>query len=270
MTMLLLVARTSALIAAIGSAAAAPQARPSFAHLADWRITYTVSGGIAGAARAISVNRAGDLSADEHIRGQHVATRAGRDLLALIDGYLARARTVVKRAPERGADIMRATLILESRGRRYELEPTSELANALEKAWAAAITSALVGTWRESQWTLCQPAARLAPADIDATIDELVFRADGTYSITWQGGGARTTDVPHATIPDLTGRYTARPQTGGIEFTHEDAGVFHPSDFSGTGTFQVAGGQLTIKNVWFGTRRAAHRPDICALTFVRR
>jgi hypothetical protein len=48
-----------------------------------------------------------------------------------------------------------------------------------------------------------------------------------------------------------------------------DNGLFVPADFVGSGTYTMSGNQLTFTGVWFGTRRAKQKPDICELTFTR-
>jgi hypothetical protein len=127
----------------------------------------------------------------------------------------------------------------------------------------------IVGSWWQSGWKLCKPAAQLSAADVDVPIDELVIRADGTFSVTWRGGGAHTGDIPHVFIPDYTGHYTIESAAGRIRM-RIDNGLFVPRDFSGSGTYIVKGSELTLTGVWFGTRQAPQRPDICELTFTRK
>jgi hypothetical protein len=129
--------------------------------------------------------------------------------------------------------------------------------------------SAIVGSWRESGWELCTPVAQLTAADMDAPIDDLTFRDEGTFSVTWRGGGAHTGDVPHVFIPDYSGHY-AIDAVGGRITMRIDNGLFVPRDFAGDGTYALEGNALTLTHVWFGTKQAAHRPDICELTFARK
>jgi hypothetical protein len=235
--------------------------------LGDWRISYGVSGGIAGRSRTVSLSRGGDLTVEDSFKGQRVRTRAGADLVGLVTRYMPNARLAKPQSPS-GADMIYAALILTTGGRSYELEPAGTVTDALEGAGEAAVAAALVGPWRESQWKLCTPAAQLSMADMDPPIERLELRADSTYSVTWQGGGAHTTRIPHTAVPDYTGHYTVRPSSGSIQFTY-DTGLVHPTDFAGAGTFEIADEQLTLKHVWFGTRKATRKPDICELTFVR-
>lgn len=128
---------------------------------------------------------------------------------------------------------------------------------------------AIVGAWWQSGWKLCKPAAQLSSTDIDPPIDELVFREDGTFSVTWRGGGAHTSDIPHVFIPDYTGHFTVDPAAGGIRL-RIDNGLFVPRDFAGDGAYAINGNELKLARVWFGTRRAKQRSDICELMFARK
>src|SRR4029453_11190149 len=104
---------------------------------------------------------------------------------------------------------------------------------------------------------------------LDVPIDDLSFRADATFSVTWPGGGARTTGVPHVMLPDYSGTYTIKPELGAIHLNFPSS-VAPPRDFSGDGSFGIAQGKLTLKNVWLGTRTASQRPDVCELTLDRK
>ena len=129
--------------------------------------------------------------------------------------------------------------------------------------------SALVGSWRESGWKLCKPAEQLTASDVDTPIDDLVFRTNGTFSVTWRGGGAQTTDIPHVSVPDYSGHYTLDPAAHRIVM-RIDNGLFVPGDFVGDGSYAIDARTLTFTHVWFGTKQAPHRPDVCELTFTRK
>src|SRR5262245_29085456 len=88
----------------------------------------------------------------------------------------------------------------------------------------------IVGSWRQAEWKLCPPADRAEAVDLDAPIDDLTFRADGTFSVTWKGGGARTTSVPSVTLPDYSGTFTVTLATGAIQLRYP-SGVTPPRDF---------------------------------------
>ena len=147
-------------------------------------------------------------------------------------------------------------------------ELTREMTTTLDATGDAALQQALVGSWWQSGWRLCRPAAQLGPSDIDPPIDALVFKSDGTFSVTWRGGGAHTLDLPHVEVPDYSGRYTLPSTTGAIRMRYEN-GLYRPRDFSGDGSYQINGATLTLTGVWFGTRQAKTKPDICELTFTK-
>jgi len=50
---------------------------------------------------------------------------------------------------------------------------------------------------------------------------------------------------------------------------NRNADVFVP-DFSGQGSFRITPNELTLRNVWLGTKQATRKPDICELTFARK
>jgi hypothetical protein len=129
--------------------------------------------------------------------------------------------------------------------------------------------SPIVGSWRESGWKLCTPVAQMTASDVDTPVDDLTFRDDGTFSVTWRSGGAQTLDVPHVFVPDYSGHYTLDDAVHRITM-RIDNGLFVPEDFAGTGTYTLDGGALTLTHVWLGTKAAPHRPDICELTFARK
>jgi hypothetical protein len=142
-------------------------------------------------------------------------------------------------------------------------------ASAVAGVHQSGTSDAIVGTWWQSAWKLCNPATQLGPSDLDPPIDELVFNADRTFSVTWRGGGAHTGDIPHVFIPDYRGRYTVEPRAGRIQM-QIDNGLFVPHDFAGSGAYAITGNTLTLTGVWFGTKQARQKPDICELTFTRR
>lgn len=118
----------------------------------------------------------------------------------------------------------------------------------------------LVGLWRQSRWKLCTPVPELPASSMDPPVEELEFRADGSFSVTWK---------PFEWYRDYWGRYSYDLQSGSIELRIEH-GNFVPNDFAGKGGFKIHEGQLTLKRVWLGTKEAKQKPDICELTFVRK
>ena len=141
-------------------------------------------------------------------------------------------------------------------------------------ALQASVDPAVVGVWWQSAWKLCKPVAQLAASDVDPPIDELAFRADGTFSVTWRGGGARGYNEPgeqpvHFQVPDYSGHYATTAGDGKIKM-RIDNGIFVPRDFSGDGRYAINGNQLTLTEAWLGTRQAKKKPDICELTFTKK
>ena len=121
------------------------------------------------------------------------------------------------------------------------------------------VAAGLVGRWRQSSWSLCTPVPRLGAEEIDPPIGELVFDADGGFSVTW---------VPFEVYHDYRGTFTTDVRAGAIELKRGQ-GNFTPSDFDGHGSFEVNGDVLVLRDVWFGTKTAKRKPDVCALTFAR-
>ena len=142
----------------------------------------------------------------------------------------------------------------------------------------------LVGSWRQTGWKPCKPLAVLKPENVDWDLEELILKADGTYSVTW---------TPFEVYHDYWGRYTYSIARRGYNLAsdvgepgmRDDAtvgpwykgpielvikhGNFVPSDFSGKGVFAVRGKQLTLTDVKLGTRHAPQPLDLCERTFVR-
>lgn len=117
----------------------------------------------------------------------------------------------------------------------------------------------LVGYWRQSGWKFCTPVARLTAEQMDPPIDELWFRSDGTFTVTW---------VPFERYKDYWGHYTYDESTGALELAIEH-GNYVPRDFVGKGTAKVEGQRLTLDGVRLGTKKAKNRPEVCQLTFSR-
>lgn len=232
-----------------------------------WTIEYSVSGGIAFNVHALRVTRAGELAASDHRLGMDVTGRASPELLTKLGAFIQTARDAKKTPPM--PDAIGASLTVTVQGRRREVEPTPDISAALESAWNDAVRHALVGSWTQSGWKPCNPAEKMTSESIDVPIDDLTFREGGTFELTWRGGGARTTGVPHVALPDFSGRYMVMPPLGSIQFTVPPPAPT-PRDFAGDGSFQIAAGQLTLKRVWLGTRTAPRRPDLCDLTFSRK
>jgi hypothetical protein len=234
----------------------------------EWQVHYVTAGGLAFYTHALMVTRAGELRATDTRLGDDVTGRAANDLVTTIDAYLKTAREAKKTAPM--PDAISTSLVLTSVGQKDELALTRDIQARLDVAWDAAVSAALVGSWRQSGWKLCNPAAQLTAADTDTPIDDLTFRSDGTFGVMWRGGGAYTADIPHVFVPhsDYDGTYSATPSTGALSM-RSTSPLMTLRDFSGQGRFRIAGAELTLINIWLGTRQAPHKPDICELTFTK-
>jgi hypothetical protein len=236
--------------------------------LANWSaVEYSVAGGIAFNLHRVSVARSGDVTAADRRLGMDAAGRAPADLVARLTAFLKTARDARKTLPM--PDAIGTSLTVTAAGRTYDIEPSPEITGALESAWNDVIARAAVGKWTQSGWKPCRPAAQMTSTDLDVPIDDLTLGADGTFAITWLGGGARTTGIPHVSLPDYGGTYAIDAARGAMHL-RLPSGVAPPRDFAGDGSFQIAQGKLTLKNIWPGTRTAPRRPDICELTFDRK
>jgi len=236
-------------------------------ELNEWTLEYTLSGGMAFRIHSVSLTSSGALAAGDSALGHRISARASDDTVAKVRGLLTLA-TRPKPSGRPIPDVPMTALVVKTGGKSYDIAAPSDLFKTLDDAFNAAVAQALIGEWRQSAWKLCKPVAQLGPADIDPAIESLIFQEDGTLSVTWPGG-PRTTGVPHADVADYAGHYSVRPENGVIRM-RIDGGRFVPGDFDGEGTFALADGTLTIRDAWFGTKQAKHKPDICELTFVRK
>jgi hypothetical protein len=238
--------------------------------LKAWTLDYGISGGIAGIVRHVTLTADGSVVVDDGKGGTRLTGRAPDDLMTKMAALLTAARD--ERQPEKRRpmpDQIHAALSLTTAGHEHRLQLTPAISALIDDIVDKTGKRAVVGTWWQSGWKLCVPAARLAPSDVDPPIEALVLNTDGTFSVTWKGGGAHTTDVPHVPIPDYSGRYDIFPVSGLIGMRIE-SGIFTPADFSGQGSFTVSPNELTLRKVWFGTKHAARTPNICELTFKKK
>jgi hypothetical protein len=249
---------------------AAPQTIPRDPKV--WTLDYSVGGGKAGLDRHLRMTQSGELvvgnfeSIDGY--GSHVASHASSELMAKVTEFLKTAR---KASPTSGAPIPDAqyrTLTVTAAGRTEELVLPDDVASLLEATMDTTLKKAFVGGWWQSAWKLCQPAAQLTAEDVDPPIEKLVFQEDGRFSVTWRGSGAHTTRLPHAFIPNYSGRYVLSPAFSFIQMSFEPDG-YVPRDFSGEGHYRIDGDTLVLQNIWLGTQQAKRKPNICELTFAR-
>jgi hypothetical protein len=113
----------------------------------------------------------------------------------------------------------------------------------------------LVGYWQEVAQLSCATGAEVAPA---LPIEELVFGADGTYSVTW---------TPFESYLDYWGTYAFDPAQGTLELS-VTYGNNVPPDVDGNGTFAVAEGKrLILTDLWLGSSREDQGPANCGHVF---
>jgi len=234
-----------------------------------WVVEYVVVGGIAGITHHLTITSDGNLTLVDQYAAEHVDGRASDAVVDRIAAFLEGAHAEKPSAPT-GPDQPSVGLMLKTGGHDYPVEITPAIEAVLKDASDAAVKAAIVGVWWQSMWKLCKPAEQFSAADADP-VDTLELDAQGGFSLTWVGGGARTTGVPHVSVPDYRGRYTINPDYGSIDFRIENASAL-ARDFSGRGNVRINTNEKTLQlfNVWFGTRTATQKPDICELTFKRR
>lgn len=106
-------------------------------------------------------------------------------------------------------------------------------------------TQPLVGFWKQRAISGCDGKQQ---AGLTEPINELEFRADGWFSVTWQ---------PFETYRDYWGSYTAVSASGAISF-HVDQGNWVPPDFHGVGKYKIKpDGTLELIGIYLGEKRAS-------------
>ena len=240
-----------------------------------WTLEYSLTGGIAGLNRHLSLTETGelDVSAGSEPSGNHINAKASTEVMAKIADFLKLAQIAGPASPGPMPDALYRSLALISGGSKYELAAPDNVSKLLEDTMDSVLNRTLVGAWWESRWDLCKPAAQLTAEQTDTPIESLVFHDDGRFSVTLHGGGTRVYEhpsgkTPHTSVPDYSGRYVIQPDRNHIQMNF-DGGIYTPRDFSGDGFFQANGSKLVLKGVWLGTYRAKQKPDICELTFTR-
>jgi hypothetical protein len=139
----------------------------------------------------------------------------------------------------------------------HTMRPSTELSTTVRVA--SERRNPLVGLWRQSGWTFCTPVSQLSAEQMDPPIEELWFKGDGTFTVTW---------FPFESYKDYWGHYSYDQSSGRIELVIEH-GNYVPPDFVSKGTVRVDGQQLTLEGVRLGTKRAKNGPAICQLRFTR-
>jgi hypothetical protein len=118
-------------------------------------------------------------------------------------------------------------------------------------------THPLVNRWKEKAEVACGSQKALLPAN---PIQELLFWADGTFSVTWR---------PFETYRDYWGTYTYSKEKGTIRFKVE-GGSNIPANIDGEGYLTLnKNGELVLKGIWLGNKTEEDRPDVCRMIFVK-
>jgi hypothetical protein len=98
----------------------------------------------------------------------------------------------------------------------------------------------LRGRWTEVGQIACDGGESIP----DFPIQEVIFDAGGTFSVTWS---------PFEVYEDYWGTYTFDLATGALSMTI-DGGNYIPPDFDGEGRFSVEGDDIVLHDMWLGTR----------------
>ncbi len=235
-------------------------------HLKKWQVEFAISGTNKGLDEKLTVDESGHLTVSHRLDGSHVNAEAPAEVMAKVKAWLATARRAKPEPPF--PDKLEFSAVVTSGTHRYSLEPPEKFLPTLQSLFDSLFKRALLGSWRQSGWKLCTPVAQLTAADYDTPIDRLTFRKNGTFTVTWRGGGAHTGDLPHVFHPDYQGMYESSPEMEYLSFKFTE-GIVNPRDFSGDGHFAINDDQLTLKNIWLGTHQVPKKPNICELTFTR-
>jgi hypothetical protein len=116
-------------------------------------------------------------------------------------------------------------------------------------------THPLVRIWKQEAIALCGSGKRVIP---NHPIRELIFWADGTFSVTWH---------PFETYRDYWGIYTYDRKKGTIKIT-VDKGNKIPSDIDGEGYYSLRqNGELVLKGIWLGSSEEEEKPNVCSMFF---
>ena len=115
----------------------------------------------------------------------------------------------------------------------------------------------LIRIWSENAQLACDSDVEIAPIE---PIRELIFRADGTFSVTW---------TPFEVYFDYWGNYTYDPVQETLSLS-VGGGNYLPDDVDLSGTVEFDGaGRLLLMGMWLGTRSdsSAATVDVCGQRF---
>lgn len=116
------------------------------------------------------------------------------------------------------------------------------------------LESEILGYWSEVQQLPCDGGDPFTP---EPTIPELVFRDTGEFNVTW---------TPFEVYVDYWGTFTYDEGTGALSM-NVTGGNYVPPDVDGEGTATVAGGQLTLEDMWLGVPQEPVTPPACGHVF---
>lgn len=115
----------------------------------------------------------------------------------------------------------------------------------------------LVGRWKQERPDAGGGAGAGGRHDY---IEELVFKADGTFSVTW---------LPFECYKDYWGTYSSDTRTRRLRLNVQ-GGNNVPADLDGDGTFAIDdSGRLTLKDICLGSKAANAKGAGCGLVFRR-
>jgi len=116
----------------------------------------------------------------------------------------------------------------------------------------------LVGTWHEDTQFACGTTAEIAPQE---PIGELVFRADGSFAVTW---------MPFEIYHDYWGTYGYDLAQATLDLSDAE-GNYVPPDLDGSGSFSIDDqGQLILSDLWLGSPRDGGGEPNCGHRFTPR
>lgn len=115
----------------------------------------------------------------------------------------------------------------------------------------------LVGIWREEVQFACGTGTEVSP---ESPIDELRFRADGTFGVTWQ---------PFEVYVDYWGSYQYSLAQGTLDLAVTGAN-YSPDDVDGNGLFSLdEQGRLILSDMWLGSPSGGKSSANCGHRFAR-
>lgn len=116
----------------------------------------------------------------------------------------------------------------------------------------------LVGTYTEVGRGPCRGRSTVAPPE---PVRELIFRGDGSFSVTWQ---------PFETRRDYWGTFVHDAARGSLSLRVEGRGNYNPPDLDPEGTVEFEGDtRIRLRGMWLGSApQRAERPA-CVQVFER-